>query len=285
MKIVYLLLTGLLFSLTVEGQNTLRPNIYLNDMHYYNPAAIRLDSHHHLQSTVYALKKQVENDEAIWNKPLSIILNHTGRIKEGNSFYTVSYINDRYSFFNRNALYLGYVREIRKEASRFTYGGRIVANMDAIRWDKLVLPHTRSGKTLHFNPELDLGVTYQHKRFNAGLGLKNLIGSRTRTEDAELLKNHREMNVNFSYRINIGRPLAVSPFLLLAHERNTRIDAGLCFTLFNRVDASYALRVNELKSIITLDTPLYKAWSIGLAYDRSSLVSDHNFDLLLRYRK
>lgn len=285
MKIVYLFIAGLLLALTVKAQNTIRPNIYLQDMHYYNPASVRLDSNHHSQSAVYGKYKSVENEMDIWNKPAQIWLNHAGRIGQGHSFYTVSYVNDRYSFFNRNALYLGHVREIRKGASRFTYGGRIVANIDAVHWDRLVLPHTGNGKTLHFNPDLDLGVTYQHRRFNAGLGMKNLIETHTKADDAILLKNHREMNLNLSYRMNIGRPLAVTPFVLLAHERNTLIDAGISFTLFNRIDASYALRVNELKSVIVLDAQVYKGWSLGLAYDRSSLVSDHNFDLVLRYRK
>jgi len=91
--------------------------------------------------------------------------------------------------------------------------------------------------------------------------------------------------VNLGYRQNIGSWFAVTPFVLLAHERSTLIDAGLCFTLLNRINASYALRVNELKSVIVLDANVYKGWSIGIAYDRSSLVSDNNFDFVVRFRK
>lgn len=99
-----------------------------------------------------------------------------------------------------------------------------------------------------------------------------------------MLRNYREINISLSYRQNIGRQFAITPFVLLANERSTLMDAGLCFTLFNRINASYALRVNELKSVIVLDANVYKGWSIGMAYDRSSLVSDNNFDFVVRHR-
>jgi hypothetical protein len=72
---------------------------------------------------------------------------------------------------------------------------------------------------------------------------------------------------------------------LLAKERSTLIDAGLSFLLLNKIRAAYALRVNELKSVIILDVDVYKGFSVGVAYDRSSLVSDNNFDFVLRYRR
>lgn len=105
-------------------------------------------------------------------------------------------------------------------------------------------------------------------------------------DDATLLKNRREINVRLSYRQKIiGDQFTITPFTLLAHERRTLVDAGLCFTVKNRFRASYALRVNELKSVIVLDADLTKKWSIGIGYDRSSLVSDNNFDFSLRYRR
>ncbi|MBN8788171.1 MAG: type IX secretion system membrane protein PorP/SprF [Terrimonas sp.] len=285
MKTLYLTIATILLFQVIKAQNSIRPNIYLQNMQYYNPAAVAIDSNQHLQTAVYVKHRFVDNEDAIWNKPMNLWLSHAGRIGNTNSFYTVSYVNDRYSFFNRNAFYLGYVRRSNIGVSSLSYGGRIVANMDAINWDKFELPHDKDGKTLRFNPDLDIGVVYQYKRFNAGIGLKNLIGMATKTKGATLLRNHREVNINLSYRQNIGGQFAITPFTLLAHERNTLIDAGLCFTVFNRIRASYALRVNELKSVITLDADIYKGWSAGVAYDRSSLVSDNNFDLVVRYRR
>lgn len=234
---------------------------------------------------MYDKYRSVDNEKDIWNKHMNIWLSHAGRIGHSNSFYTVSYVNDRYSFFSPNALYFGYVRQIKKGASVFSYGGRIVANIDAVNWNRFELPHNESGKTIRFNPDLDIGATYQFRQLNVGLGLKNLVGTNTKAEGAVLLRDHREINVNLGYRQNIGSWFAVTPFVLLAHERSTLIDAGLCFTLLNRINASYALRVNELKSVIVLDANVYKGWSIGIACDRSSLVSDNNFDFVVRFRK
>jgi len=284
MKNVCVTIAIIVLSQGLNAQNSIRPNIYLQDMQYYNPAVVAIDSNHRLQTAVYGKHKWVDNEDGIWKKPMNIWVSHAGRIGHGNSFYTVSYVNDRYSFFNRNALYLGYVRQIKKGASIFSYGGRIVANIDVVNWSRFELPHNKTGKTGYFNPDLDLGAAYQYKRLTIGAGLKNLVSTGTKDAGATLLRNHREINISLSYRQNIGRQFAITPFVLLANERSTLMDAGLCFTLFNRINASYALRVNELKSVIVLDANVYKGWSIGMAYDRSSLVSDNNFDFVVRHR-
>lgn len=287
MKKVYTLFVAVSVVQLSLAQNSIWPNIYLQDMQYYNPASVAIDSNQHSQTTVYGEYKSVENDDAIWNKPMNIWLSHAGRIGEGNSFYTVSYVNDQYSYFSRNALYIGYVRQAKiGRSSIFSYSGRIVANIDHVNWDKFELPHNKNGKSVYFNPDLDLGVSYQFKALSTSIGFKNILGTSAKINDATLLKNKREVNVNLSYRQRItGDQFTITPFVLLAHERSTLIDAGLCFTVMNRFRASYALRVNELKSVIVLDADVTKNWSIGVAYDRSSLVSDNNIDLVLRFRR
>jgi len=275
----------ILLSMASNAQNGIRPNIYLQDMQYYNPASVAIDSNHISQTALYGKYKSVDNENNIWHKPMNIWLSHTGRIRSSPSFYTISYVNDQYSFFSRNTLYVGYIRQVKIGGSYLNYGGRVVANMDVIDWNKFVLPHSRNGTTLRLNPDIDAGLAYQYRRFNAGLGFKNLIGTTTRIEGATLLKNQHEVNFNVSYRQPVGGNFSVTPFVLLAHERNTLIDAGLCFTVFNIVRASYALRVNELKSVIVVDADVYKGWSIGVGYDRSSLVSDNNIDFVIRYRR
>lgn len=285
MKHFYTLLFATIITQVSLAQNTIRPNIYLQDMQYYNPASVAIDDDHRSQTAIYGKYKSVDNEDEIWDKPMNIWLSHAGRIGNSNSFYTVSYLNDRYSFFNRNVLSVGYVRQVQiNENATISYGGRFVANMDHINWDKFKLPHNESGKSTKFNPDLDLGATYQYKKFSAGIGLKNVFSTSTKLEDVDLIKNRREINVNVSYRQNFGNQFAVTPFVLLAHERSTLIDAGLGFSFFNTVNASYALRINELKSVIVLDANVTKKWSVGIAYDRSSLVSDNNFDLVMRYK-
>ncbi|MFT4019225.1 MAG: hypothetical protein QM668_19840, partial [Agriterribacter sp.] len=132
MKTLYLTIATILLFQVIKAQNSIRPNIYLQNMQSYNPAAVAIDSNQHLQAAVYVKHRFVDNEDAIWNKPMNLWLSHAGRIGNTNSFYTVSYVNDRYSFFNRNAFYLGYVRRSNIGVSSLSYGGRIVANMDAI---------------------------------------------------------------------------------------------------------------------------------------------------------
>lgn len=283
---VFLLFVTIILSVAANGQNSIRPNIYLTDMQYYNPAAIAIDSNERTQSALYGKYKGVDNEDEVWNKPMSIWLSHAGRIKQSNSFYTVSYVSDKYSYFHRHALYLGYTKQWKiNSVSSLSYGARVVANTDFINWENFVLPHHKAGREAAFNPDLDLGVNYRFRRLNVGVGFKNLFATRKRIDEATLLKNHREVNFHLNYRQNIGRNFAVTPFLLLAHERNTLIDGGLAFSLFNRLTASYALRLNELKSVIVLDAKIYKGWSVGLGYDRSALVSDQNVDFVIRYKR
>lgn len=286
MKIFYLTLLAVLATLATNAQNSIRPNIYLQDMHYYNPASVAIDTGEISQTALYLKYKSVENEDDIWKKPMNIWLSHAGRIRKSNSFYHVSYVHDGYSFFNRNAVYIGFTQQKNwGTASVFSYGGRIVGNFDVINWDKFELPHSQTGNALRFNPDLDLGLAYQYKRFKVGLGIKNILATASKVEGAALLKNHREFNAHLSYQQNLGKWLAITPFLLLANERSTLIDAGVSFSAFSKVKLSYALRVNELKSVITLDVALCKGLSAGLAYDRSSLVSDNNIDFVLRYRR
>lgn len=286
MRAFFLLLSVLLFSLELTAQNSIRPNIYLQDMQYYNPAAVAIDSNQFSQTAVYGKYKAVDNEDDSWKKPMTVWLSHAGRIGRSNSFYTISYVNDVYSFYNRNALYVGYLKQKRiGKSSSLSFGGRIVGNLDAIHWDKFKLPNDQSGSTRRFNPDLDLGITYQFKRLKAGLGVKNVLANASKIAGSTLLKNYREFNVHVSYQQNIGNHFALTPFMLLANERSTLIDAGLSFLVLNKIRAAYALRVNELKSVLTLDVDVYKGVSIGMAYDRSSLVSDNNFDVVLRYRR
>lgn len=282
----YFFILFVIVSQIALGQNSIRPNIYLQDTQYYNPASVGLDTNFRLQTAIYAKYKSVDNEDAIWNKPMNVWLSHLNRIGQSNSFLTFSYVNDRYSFYNRNALYLGYIRQVKLgKSSNISYGGRVVGNIDNVYWGKFELPHNQNNKSLYFNPDIDLGITYQFKRFSAGLGLKNLLENSTKVEGATLLKNKKEINTNVSYRQPFGKQFSITPFVLLAHERSTLIDAGLSFSFFNTINASYALRVNELKSVIVLDAKVTKNWSLGIAYDRSSLVADNNFDFVLRYRR
>ncbi|GAA4440522.1 hypothetical protein GCM10023091_24280 [Ravibacter arvi] len=286
MRIFTLLLSAILFPLAISAQNSIRPNIYLQDMQYYNPASVAIDSMQFMRAAIYTKYKAVDNEADIWKKPANFWLSHAGRIGKSNSFYTLSYVSDAYSFFNRNSVYLGYLRRSRIGKSSFvSFGGRLVGNFDAIRWDKFKLPHRQTGTTKQFNPDLDLGVTYERKGLRAGLGVKNVFANTGEADGATLLKNHREFNINLSYQQYIGRQFSVTPFVLLANERRTLIDTGLSFALADKIRASYALRVNELKSVITLDAELYKGFGVGASYDRSSLVSDKNFDLIIWYRR
>lgn len=273
----------LLLSLGGFAQNSIQPNIFLNDLHYYNPAAVGINRHENLQITAYGKQRFVQDD--IYRKPLNTWINYTNRVKE-NDIITMSYIHDSYSYFSRNSLYLGYIREFTfGKSSVLGLGGRLVGNVDRVSWDKFLLPHSESGKDLFFNPEIDLGVHWMFHGFKAGAGFKNVLGSSTKHDNSAIIQNRREMNFNLSYQQNIGTKFHVTPLVLVNMERNTLINAGLAVSAFNKLNVSYILRLNQLRGIYGLDFNVAKGLSLGLSMDRSLLMSDNNFDFVLRYRK
>lgn len=281
-----ILFTLFFFSLYLytAAQNTLRPSVYFQDMNYYNPASIILDTGQRASVSLYGKHKFVSNDEEIWHKPTSLYLNHTGRIKESNAFYTLSYINDRYSFFNRHTIYAGYTRQKKwGRSNTLSFAGRLVLNADAINWNKLKLRDNQSGKSVKITPDLDLGIQYQSRGFTAGIAAKNLLSYTVKTEEKSIIKNWREFYINVSYRFTIRKNFQLAPYLLLYRERKTFADAGVFVSAWHRVNASYLLRINELRSIYTFDVTIYKGFNAGLAFDKSALLPDHNLDFVLRY--
>lgn len=284
MKNVYFLLFCVGFYLDGFGQNTIRPNIYFQNMNYYNPSAITLDSSENYNVSLYGKHKFVENEDDIWKKPTTLLLNHSGRIRQSNSFYSLSYISDKYSFYNRNTVYAGYSHQIKLgSAGTLSLGGRVVLNFDAISWNKLELVHNKTGKSTRFSPDVDFGVQYQSKRFTTGLSSKNMMALSSNLDGSELLKNKREFYVNTSYELISRKNFRATPFLLLYTERKSFIDGGLTISAFNRIDASYTLRINELRGIYYLGVDITKGFQIGASLDRSALLPDNNLDVTIKY--
>ncbi|MDQ6477555.1 type IX secretion system membrane protein PorP/SprF [Dyadobacter sp. LHD-138] len=189
MRIFYVMLLAITFPLATRAQNSIRPNIYLQDMQYYNPASVAIDSSQSSQTAIYGKYKSVDNEDDIWKKPMNLWLSHAARIGRSNSFYTISYVNDVYSFYDRNAIYLGYLRQQRiGKSSTLSFGGRLVGNLDAIHWDDFKLPHLKTGSSKRFNPDLDLGVVYQFRKLKAGLGVKNILANFSKIGGSTLLK-------------------------------------------------------------------------------------------------
>ena len=89
----------------LHAQNTLRPNMYYQNMHYYNAAAGIEDTSSHASFAAYAKYKYVrlqqEDENDVWVKPVNLYFNHLYNLDRKNSV-NMSYIYDGYSFYNRN---------------------------------------------------------------------------------------------------------------------------------------------------------------------------------------
>lgn len=264
------------------AQTLLRPNIYFRHMDYYNVAAGIQDT-----STQYLLSlygKYKFSDNNVWRKPINFYANHIGCIDAISSFYSASYLYDSYSFYDRHTVYLGYAYQLKlPKTHRLSFGLRGVFNFDHIRWDEL--PQVkRTGSTLYFTPDIDLGIQYQVKGFRLGVAAKNLIGTRKRVDGELLLQNRRTFYSNISYTFVIKKKVEIAPTVLLYMDQKFGADLGLYLSLFDRVNTSYMFRITELRHIYTLGVRLYKGLYIGLAADHSMIYKDVNVDGMIGYR-
>lgn len=275
----------LLFTFAAQAQNTIRPNIYFQNMHYYNPAEGINDSDDKYEVSLYGKNKFVDNDEALWDKPMNIWLNHIGRINEKSS-YSAAFITDKYSFYNRNSVYAGYIRRLLGNDERnLSIGARAVFNLDKVNWDEA--PQAgKSGSQSFFKPDFDLGIQYKGKRITVGLSSKNLLGSKAEVDEDILLKNQQEWYLNASYFLFLRENFKFAPYVLFYKEgkRDIDFDAGLFFGFKDRVNISYALRLFELRSIYMLELKVLEGLYLGASFDSSPAFTDNNLDFQIKYR-
>lgn len=288
MKNVYTLAFILVaFSSVIHAQNTLRPNIYFQKMHYYNVAAGIEDSSNHIAADLYAKCKFIpEGNQDVWKKTVNIyfntILNLNGN---GKSAVHLSYIYDGYSYYNRNIVYLGYTRMFRwGKSSRLNLGARTILNFNSFDWSDFAGVTTSTPK-LKFNADLDFGIQYQWKGLTVGASAKNLFASSVRINSLEFIKDRREIYGNLSYNFGLfKRKVELAPFVLLYAERNFNLDVGLNINLFKTVSVSYAIRALELRSIYCIRGNFLKRFQAGVSFDHSAIYSDMNIDFVLGYR-
>ncbi len=275
----------LLHTLSVQAQNTLRPALYFQNMNYYNAGAGIGDTAATRDLSLYARYKLLKApDSEVWNKPVSLYLNHLHKLGE-KSFLHASYLYDGYSFYKRHIFYAGYGREFTLgKAGKLSAGARAVLNFNTVDWEALGHVPDKSSKQLRFNPGLDVGAQYRWKGLTLGLSVKNLWAATVKEEGEALIKDWRELYINVSYTFGFwNQNLQLSPYLLYFRERDNELDAGLQVSLFKKIAVAYAFRVLELRSIYSTRINIGKGVQIGAAVDHSRIFSDINVDFRLGY--
>lgn len=263
------------------GQDVFRPSMYFRNMNYYNVAAGPADTTADRQASLYGKYKLIEND--VWQKPANIFASYLGNCNRLPGFYSAGYLYDGYSFYDRHSIYAGYTYEWKLAGTnKLSAGVRGIFNFDRVQWDKLSQVD-KSGSDTYFTPDLDVGVQYQVKGFTLGFSSKNLASNAKRIDGEVLLKNQREWYSNISYAFNIRQKFTIAPYMLLYRERKSGLEAGLYFSLYDRVSVSYQLRIKELRNFYSLRIKVYKGLSLGVAMDHSSVYKDKNIDAVISY--
>ena len=266
------------------AQYNMRPSAYFQDMLFYNPASIPEMSAESQRLLVYSRTKIIPDNEGIWEKSPTFYADYLGINDENNSYFTVSLMNDNYSFFSRNSVYGGYGKNFNLgNNSTLTLGGRLVLHTDLVNWSDYQLPHNETGRSFRLSPDMDFGVQLRWKSLNFGTSVKNTLGITQELDGAGFIQTQRAFIVNTSYDFTVKDRFIVAPYVLLYSELKTEIDLGLFLSFERKVNFSYLIRVNELRSTFTLEGRLYNSLSIGAAYDQSPLLPSNNLDIFVRY--
>lgn len=277
------LLIGCGQALLVRGQNSLRPNLFAQPqaLHYYNVAAGAPDSSAKSSVMLYGTHKFVDNDA--WTKPLTVFASYIQQMQGHRGFYSAGYLNDSYSFFNRQTFYAGYTRQVKIFGTRtLSLGLRTVLNLDRVRWNDWQ-PPSRNGTDTRLTPDLDLGVSYQGRKLAVGLSAKNLLGYSVRFDGEKLLINQREYYLWLARTFQLSKRITIMPYTLVRLERGIDADLGLSLGLFQRVSVGYQFRIWELRNIFSLAINPGKRLRLGITYDQSLVHRDNNADLFIAY--
>lgn len=284
MRTFILLFTVASLPFAVFSQYNFRPGAYHQDLSFYNPAALPETGGNTHRALLYTRMKRIENDPGIWNKSPTVFadyLNYNDTRKHG---FSISFINDTYSFFSRNTLYGGFTKLMQLgENTSLSLGGKLVLHTDIISWKRYQLPHNESGTSTRFSPDVDLGVQFRWKGFKLGASAKNIVGMNQKLEGLSIIRTKRAFVLHTSYDFNIKDKVILSPYLMVYHEMKAEFDAGLYLNVLKRVSASYFFRINELRSNFMLELRLFRGLSVGACYDMSPLKPDNNLDVFVRY--
>lgn len=277
--LLILFLWGLFLGAT--AQTTFRPNAYLFDMNYLNPAS-GLEQHQRGASTLYLKNKFIDN--SVWQKPFNLSADYRGRFSKFAGFYTAGYSYDGYSFFDRNTLSAGYTYEFNfRNYGQLNIGARAVLNFDKVNWDKTIMAGNPPVNSFFFNPDVDFGVQYNLKRFSIGVSTKNLFGNNTKVDGHVLLRNRREFYTDASYRFSLGQYINLTPYALLSWQPNFKVDLGARFTICQKALVGYHFRYSDLKHVLSAGVNIANRMKIGAAVDLPIVNKDYNLDIWFGY--
>lgn len=286
MKKIFLIILITGCTRMAKAQNTLRPNLYFQNMNYYNAGAGIYDNTYSRNISFYAKNRFVSKDnDAIWNKPANIYLNYIGKLDK-TGFLNLSYVYDGYSFYNRHAVSIGYGRVYKLgKSSQFSLGARGVFNFDKFNWGKIKQITDKPSFGSHITPDLDLGTQLQVGNLTLDASVKNLLKNSVKADGEDVVKNWREIYLNAAYTFKFfNAKLKVSPYLLYFQERNFKLDAGVNLSFFKTVDVAYAIRLLELRSIFAAKVALSRRLQLGASVDHAVLYSDTNADFFIGYK-
>lgn len=276
----------LISSQAAMSQSNFKPNLFDQDIHYYNPAHIPLDTGQNARILLQGQYKVIANESEVWQKNPNVYAAYTGRLKSTSSYVSGSILYDQYSFFTRNVVSAGYTHVFQlNQRQRLSVGMMGKMSLDFMNLNQFVTYQDQNlGKRLNVLPDLDAGIVYQSGRLMLGISTRNVFNFSTKLEALVLTQNQRAIHVNGSYLFSLGKNVSLKPFLMYSREKRTTVDLGAHLRLYQKVGFGYYLSVLQLRGIYSMDIQVSPKMNLGISYDKSAIYTDHHVDFALRYR-
>jgi type IX secretion system PorP/SprF family membrane protein len=276
----------MLISSQAMSQNNFKPNLFDQDIHYYNPAHISLDTGQRARILLQGQYKVIANESEVWHKNPNVYAAYTGKLKSASSFVSASVLYDQYSFFTRNVISAGYTHVFQwHDRHRLSLGAMGKVNVDFINLDQFITYRDDNfGKSLKVLPDLDAGMLYQSNRVLLGISVRNVFGFSSELDQLQLTMNQRALHVNGSYLFTLGKNVSLKPFFMYSREKRTTADVGARLHLYHKVGLGYYLSVLQLRGIYSMDIQVSPKINLGISYDKSAIYTDHHADFALRYK-
>lgn len=263
--------------------------MYKNDFNYYNPAAGLEDDSIKIKLGMY-LKTDNQSPNAPNYKPRTYLVSYAQRLKSVKGIVSVYHLSDKYSYYYRRALAVGYAHIFPTRVGVFRTGVRGVVFSDLVNWGEFgTLSNPK--KSNYVSGDLDLGAEYLIGGLQAGVGAKNVLGSVKKSGGYVIFKNRRQFFALATYKIiwnsqsdQFGE-ISSSPHIMVWKEGVLKgTDVGMNFRVSRLGSIGYTYRIEDLRHILIFETAWKHPFNAGISFDGSFENKRSFFDFQISYK-
>ena len=267
--------------ISIFAQDLVKPGIHSKGLNIHNPASETIKDDRYQSIDVYGKQKFIDNPA--WNKDMNIMLSYAARVGRESGFWTVSYLYDNYSYYNRHILSLGYGKGWSLSEKKYlSVGIRGVLNSNDVKWQKLYNYQGHNMRqSLYMMPDMDMGVEYCFGKIRTGISLRNIFATtRYLHKEGVILYDRRMLFYDIEYKHLLAKDFKIGYHISAYLERDIIADVGFLVEYKEKYNFIYNFRLLETRHIGGFMVNFEKI-NLGVVYDISHLHIDHNIEFVV----